>query len=85
MYIVTGGAGFIGSVIIAELEKAFPQQRITVIDWLEEDDRWKNLNKRTLADIIFPEDTLDYLEDHKDEIKAVIHMGACADLWITCG
>ncbi|MEC8066294.1 MAG: ADP-glyceromanno-heptose 6-epimerase [Pseudomonadota bacterium] len=76
MYIVTGGAGFIGSVIIAELEKAFPQQRITVIDWLEEDDRWKNLNKRTLADIIFPEDTLDYLEDHKDEIKAVIHMGA---------
>lgn len=76
MYIVTGGAGFIGSVIIAELEKAFPQQRITVIDWLEEDDRWKNLNKRTLADIIFPEDTLDYLEDHKDEIKAIIHMGA---------
>tara|TARA_R110000868_G_scaffold218576_2_gene469320 strand:- start:246698 stop:247693 length:996 start_codon:yes stop_codon:yes gene_type:complete len=76
MFIVTGGAGFIGSVVINELEKTFKGEKITVIDWLGSDDRWKNLNQHTLTDIIFPEDTHDYLVDHADEIKAVIHMGA---------
>ncbi|MFT7144625.1 MAG: ADP-L-glycero-D-manno-heptose 6-epimerase [Alphaproteobacteria bacterium] len=76
MFIVTGGAGFIGSVVINELEKTFPGESITVVDWLGTDDRWKNLNSHTLADIIFPEDTLDYINDHADKITAIIHMGA---------
>lgn len=76
MFIVTGGAGFIGSVLINELEKTFKGKSIAVIDWLGTDDRWKNLNSHTISDIIFPEGALDYLEDHAHEITAIIHMGA---------
>lgn len=76
MFVITGGAGFIGSVVAHEIEENFPNTPITIIDWLGSDDRWKNISKRTLADIIFPEETIEYLYDHVDEIQAVIHMGA---------
>ena len=76
MFVVTGAAGFIGSVVVEELNRVFPDTPVTVIDWMGEDQRWKNLNKRTLADIVFPEDTMDYLDEHENEIIAVINMGA---------
>lgn len=75
MIIVTGGAGFIGSNIVAALEKA-GKKDIVVADVLGTDDKWKNLAKRELADIVAPEELEGYLADHHEEIEAVIHMGA---------
>ena len=75
MYVVTGGAGFIGSNIVAALEKR-GNAKIAVIDRLRDGDKWKNLAKRELCDIIHPDDTLDFLEDNSTNIKAVFHMGA---------
>lgn len=75
MIIVTGGAGFIGSNILAGLEKQ-GYKDIVVVDWLGNEDKWKNIAKRELAAIIAPENMFEYLERHKAEIKAVIHMGA---------
>lgn len=75
MIIVTGGAGFIGSNIVAELEKQ-GYKDIAVIDWLGKDDKWKNIAKRELAAVIAPEGIFAYLDDHVAEIEAVIHMGA---------
>lgn len=75
MIIITGGAGFIGSNIVAELEKQ-NYKDLVVVDWLGSQDKWKNIAKRELAAIVAPENMFDYIEQHKDEIDAVIHMGA---------
>lgn len=75
MIIVTGGAGFIGSNIIAGIEKA-GYKDIVVVDWLGADDKYKNIAKRELAAIVAPEDMFPYLKKHRGEIEAIIHMGA---------
>lgn len=75
MIIVTGGAGFIGSNIVKELdEKGYKD--IVVIDWLGTDDKWRNIAKRELAAIVEPEKTFDFLKDNAEQIQAVVHMGA---------
>lgn len=75
MIVVTGGAGFIGSNIVAELE-AQKYQDIVVVDWLGKEDKWKNIAKRELAAIVEPENMFTYMEQHKNKIDAIIHMGA---------
>ena len=75
MYVVTGGAGFIGSNIVWALEKQ-AVGKIIVCDWMDDGDKWKNVAKRELAGIVAPEDLFDFLEDNASNIEAVIHMGA---------
>lgn len=75
MYLVTGGAGFIGSNIAAALEER-RLGRIVVSDRLRNGDKWRNLAKRELAEIIHPDHLSDFLENNRTSIKAIIHMGA---------
>ncbi len=75
MIIVTGGAGFIGSNILKGLEDA-GKKDLVVVDWMEQEDKWKNIAKRELAHVIAPEQLPEFLEKHKSEIEAIISMGA---------
>lgn len=75
MIIVTGGAGFIGSNIVAALEES-GKKDIAVIDVLGNEEKWKNIAKRELAAIVDPADTDAFLNANREEITAIIHMGA---------
>jgi ADP-L-glycero-D-manno-heptose 6-epimerase len=74
MYVVTGGAGFIGSNIAAAL--AARGEEIAVCDWLRSDERWRNLSKHEIAALVTPEELMTWLDRHRGQIEAVIHMGA---------
>ncbi|MHC5059910.1 MAG: ADP-glyceromanno-heptose 6-epimerase [Planctomycetota bacterium] len=80
MIIVTGGAGFIGSAIVAELN-ARGIDDIVIVDILGSDERWKNLVRLRFADYVEADDFLEMLASGKIDwpVKAVFHMGACSD------
>lgn len=75
MYVVTGGAGFIGSNIAAAIEER-GLGRVVVCDWLGGGDKWRNLAKRELAEIVDPGDLPRFLHGHEAGLRGVIHMGA---------
>jgi ADP-L-glycero-D-manno-heptose 6-epimerase len=76
MLLVTGGAGFIGSNVVASLNEA-GRTDVVVNDLLGSDGKWRNLQKRQLADIVPPADLSRWLEGRK--LEAVIHLGAISE------
>lgn len=74
MFVVTGGAGFIGSNVVAAL--ASRGEDVVVCDWLRDDERWRNLAKHEVADVITPESLEAWLRRHHPDVDAIIHMGA---------
>jgi ADP-L-glycero-D-manno-heptose 6-epimerase len=82
MLLVTGGAGFIGSNIVAALNDA-GQADVVVCDVLGSDGKWRNLAKRQLADIVPPAELSDWLKGRR--LDAVIHLGAISETTATDG
>lgn len=80
MLLVTGGAGFIGSNVVASLNDA-GRSDVVVNDTLGQDGRWRNLAKRRIADVVPPADLMRWLDGRK--LEAVIHLGAISDTTAT--
>jgi ADP-L-glycero-D-manno-heptose 6-epimerase len=82
MLLVTGGAGFIGSNIVAALNDA-GRADVVVCDVLGSDGKWRNLAKRQLADVVPPAELSDWLKGRR--LDAVIHLGAISETTATDG
>jgi ADP-L-glycero-D-manno-heptose 6-epimerase len=79
---VTGGAGFIGSNVVAALNDA-GRADVAVCDLLGHDGKWRNLAKRQLADIVPPAQLADWLSGRR--LEAIIHLGAISETTATDG
>jgi len=75
MYVVTGGAGFIGSNLLAALEERADGE-LVVVDRLRSNDKWRNIAKREVAEIVAPEHLFDFLDENRAKIRMIFHMGA---------
>lgn len=83
MILVTGGAGFIGSNIVAALcERGC---RVAVCDFLGQEEKWRNLAKAELCDVLAPERMEAWLELNRDALDAIVHMGAISSTSATDG
>ncbi len=80
MYIVTGGAGLIGSAIVWKLNERGIRD-ILVVDHLGTSDKWKNLVPLQYRDYMEKESfreqlVLGYFDDQP--VEGIFHLGACS-------
>src|SRR5271165_1121034 len=82
MLLVTGGAGFIGSNVVAALNDA-GRTDVAVCDVLGSAGKWQNLAKRQLATFVPPAELENWLKGQR--LDAVIHLGAISSTTATDG
>ncbi|MCK4578626.1 MAG: NAD-dependent epimerase/dehydratase family protein, partial [Candidatus Marinimicrobia bacterium] len=80
MYIVTGGAGFIGSAIVRALNLEGITD-IMVVDSLKDSRKVANLRDLDIIDFVDKVDFREAVNQNlvKDDVDAILHQGACTD------
>ena len=82
MLLVTGGAGFIGSNVVAALNDA-GRSDVAICDVLGNSGKWRNLARRQILDVVPPSELSGWLEGRR--LDAIIHLGAISDTTTTDG
>jgi ADP-L-glycero-D-manno-heptose 6-epimerase len=82
MFLVTGGAGFVGSLLHAAL-RARGNETI-IVDRLRDGGKWRNLRSNPPSRLLSPDDLDDFLAD-RPPIEMVFHLGAVSSTTATDG
>lgn len=78
MYIVTGGAGMIGSAAVWALNRKGVED-ILIVDNLASSEKWKNLVCLRYADYMHRDEFLQKIKaDAIKNVQGIVHMGACS-------
>ncbi|MBS7328031.1 MAG: ADP-glyceromanno-heptose 6-epimerase [Oxalobacter sp.] len=79
MYIVTGGAGFIGSAMVWKLNQMGIDD-ILIVDNLASTEKWKNLVNRRFTEYLHRDVFQKMMDEDRlpDQIEGIIHLGACS-------
>ena len=75
MIVVTGGAGFIGSVLAAQLNDS-GHADLVLVDRFGTGGKWRNIAKRDFFEIVTIEGLWPWLERCGDKVEAIFHLGA---------
>jgi ADP-L-glycero-D-manno-heptose 6-epimerase len=73
--VITGGGGFIGSVLGAALNEA-GRADLVLVDRFGSGDKWRNIAKRDFDEIVPVDGLFSWLDRRGDEVEAVFHLGA---------
>lgn len=74
--VVTGGAGFIGSCVVAKLNQ-LGREDIYIVDNVNTSEKWMNLRNKKYIRYYHKDEFLEEL-DYLEGIEAIVHLGACS-------
>lgn len=73
--LITGGGGFIGSHLVSQLLLR-RTHNIIVCDTFGSDDKWRNLGRHPVHEIITPDAMMGWLDSHRQTLEVVYHLGS---------
>jgi ADP-L-glycero-D-manno-heptose 6-epimerase len=75
MIVITGGGGFIGSVLATRLNEE-GRTDLVIVDRFGSGDKWRNIAKRDFFEILPVDGLFAWLDRFGDAVEAVFHLGA---------
>ncbi len=75
MIVITGGAGFLGSNLLAGFAER-GLSNIVICDILGTGNKWQNIAKHEVLNIIHPDHLFQYITDNAKHIEMIYHLGA---------